>query len=95
MLPVVRGAGGCRLSSYRPRLRVRANQCFDELPGIEGCQVVRALTDADELHGRVVPGIRAGFVGLEVPDRYVFGYGMDFYEQGRNLPGIYALKDDA
>jgi len=26
-----------------------------------------------------------------VPDRYVFGYGMDFHEQGRNLPGIYAL----
>jgi hypoxanthine phosphoribosyltransferase len=28
-----------------------------------------------------------------VPDRYVFGYGMDYYEQGRNLPAIYALGD--
>jgi hypothetical protein len=30
--------------------------------------------------------------GLVVPDRYVFGYGMDFHEQGRNLPAIYALR---
>ncbi len=34
----------------------------------------------------------ADYVGVEVPDRYVFGYGMDFQEQGRNLPAIYALK---
>ena len=37
-------------------------------------------------------GIEADYVGLEVPDRYVFGFGMDYHEQGRNLPGIYALK---
>jgi len=42
-------------------------------------------------HGRVVPGLTADFVGVEVPDRYVFGFGMDYYEQGRNLPAIYAL----
>jgi len=28
-----------------------------------------------------------------VPDRYVFGYGMDYHEQGRNLPAIYALRE--
>ena len=43
-------------------------------------------------HDRAAPGVSADFVGVEVPDRYVFGYGMDYYEQGRNLPGIYALK---
>jgi hypoxanthine phosphoribosyltransferase len=36
--------------------------------------------------------ISADFVGLEVPDRYVFGYGMDAYGWWRNLPAIYALK---
>lgn len=36
--------------------------------------------------------IAADFVGLEVPDRYVFGYGMDAYGWWRNLPAIYALK---
>ena len=36
--------------------------------------------------------IRADFVGLTVPNRYVFGYGMDAYGWWRNLPGIYALN---
>lgn len=35
--------------------------------------------------------IVADFVGLEVPDRYVFGYGMDAYGWWRNLSAIYAL----
>ncbi|KMN36018.1 MULTISPECIES: hypoxanthine-guanine phosphoribosyltransferase [Chromobacterium] len=34
----------------------------------------------------------ADFVGLDVPDRYVFGYGMDVRGAWRNLPAIYALK---
>ena len=37
--------------------------------------------------------IRADFVGLRVPDRYVFGFGMDAYGLWRNLPAIHALKD--
>ena len=36
--------------------------------------------------------IRADFVGLQVPDRYVFGCGMDAYGWWRNLPEIRALK---
>ena len=44
-------------------------------------------------HDRLVEGIAADFNGVELPDRYVFGYGMDYHEQGRNLPAIYALKD--
>lgn len=36
--------------------------------------------------------IKADFVGLEVPNRYVFGYGMDVYGWWRNLPAIYALN---
>ena len=47
----------------------------------------------EKRHGRTAPGIKADFVGVEVPDRYVFGFGMDYHEQGRNLPGIYALKE--
>ncbi|WP_267221723.1 hypoxanthine-guanine phosphoribosyltransferase [Dyella silvae] len=43
-------------------------------------------------HDRLVEGIAADFNGVELPDRYVFGFGMDYHEQGRNLPGIYALK---
>lgn len=35
--------------------------------------------------------IMADFVGLEVPNKYVFGYGMDAYGWWRNLSSIYAL----
>ncbi|PWB58283.1 MAG: hypoxanthine-guanine phosphoribosyltransferase [Nitrosomonadales bacterium] len=42
--------------------------------------------------GRQKP-IRADFVGLRVPDRYVFGFGMDVHGAWRNLPAIYALKE--
>lgn len=41
-------------------------------------------------HDRCVPGLKADFVGLTVPDRYVFGFGMDYEEHGRSLYGIYA-----
>ncbi len=37
--------------------------------------------------------IKADFVGLKLPNRYVFGCGMDAYGWWRNLPTIRALKD--
>ena len=52
---------------------------------------IAAMTVKD--HDRCVAGIRADYVGLHLPDRYVFGFGMDYSEQGRNLPAIYALTD--
>lgn len=33
------------------------------------------------------------FFGLEVPDRYVFGCGMDYKGRYRNLPEVYALAE--
>ncbi|MCR4304549.1 MAG: hypoxanthine-guanine phosphoribosyltransferase [Gallionella sp.] len=47
---------------------------------------------ADKQHGRKKP-IHADFVGLELPDRFVFGYGMDIEGAWRNLPAIYAVKN--
>ena len=35
--------------------------------------------------------IKAEFVGVDVPNAYVFGYGMDVYGWWRNLPAIYAI----
>jgi hypoxanthine phosphoribosyltransferase len=37
--------------------------------------------------------VHADYVGVWLPDRYVFGMGMDAYGLWRNLPGIYALRD--
>jgi hypoxanthine phosphoribosyltransferase len=46
---------------------------------------------ADKQHGRKKP-IYADFVGVELPNRFVFGYGMDVEGAWRNLPAIYAVK---
>ena len=42
-------------------------------------------------HDRCSPDASADCVGLAVDDRYVFGFGMDYKGQFRNLNGIYAL----
>ena len=36
--------------------------------------------------------IKADFVGLVTPNRYLFGYGMDYKDYLRNANGIYAVK---
>lgn len=35
----------------------------------------------------------ADFTGLSIPDRYVFGYGMDYQSYLRNSPGIFAVRE--
>jgi hypoxanthine phosphoribosyltransferase len=57
-----------------------------------GARRVLIVSLCTKQHDRLVEGIASDFNGVELPDRYVFGFGMDFHEQGRNLPGIYALK---
>ena len=47
---------------------------------------------ADKQRGGKKP-IRADFVGMELPNRFVFGYGMDIEGAWRNLPAIYAVKE--
>ncbi len=59
-----------------------------------GAAEIKIAVLADKEIGRAKP-IRADFVGLTLPNRYVFGMGMDAYGLWRNLPGIYALKEDA
>ena len=36
--------------------------------------------------------IKADFTGLEVPNAYVYGFGLDFKGIGRNIPHLYAHK---
>jgi hypoxanthine phosphoribosyltransferase len=44
-----------------------------------------------KMHDRGLPREYADFVGLDVPDVYVFGCGMDAYEEWRHLDHILAL----
>ncbi|MDH5357254.1 MAG: hypoxanthine-guanine phosphoribosyltransferase [Gammaproteobacteria bacterium] len=57
-----------------------------------GANSVSCVTLIDKLHDNKV-GTPPEFVGLTVPDRYVFGFGMDYKGFWRNTPGIYAVKE--
>ena len=46
---------------------------------------------ADKDIGRIKP-IAADFVGVKLPNRFVFGFGMDVKGAWRNLPEIYAVR---
>jgi hypoxanthine phosphoribosyltransferase len=59
----------------------------------EGAAEVLSAVFADKDIGRSKP-IQPDFVGVRLPDRYVFGFGMDVEEAWRNLPAIYAVKND-
>lgn len=56
-------------------------------------QVLTAVL-LDKKHDRkAYPGMRADFTGMDVEDRYIFGFGLDYKGYWRNAPGIFALKD--
>ena len=57
----------------------------------QGAATVYSAVLVKKLHKRNI-GIEANYVGLEIEDRYLFGYGMDYKEYWRNAPGIYAVK---
>jgi hypoxanthine phosphoribosyltransferase len=58
-----------------------------------GAKACYAAVATDKQNGKKKP-IKADFVALTVPDRFVFGYGMDVRGAWRNLPAIYAMKEN-
>lgn len=60
----------------------------------EGANAVYSAVLVEKLHDRKLDDLHPDFVGLQVEDRYVFGYGMDYYGYWRNLRGIYAVADN-
>jgi hypoxanthine phosphoribosyltransferase len=59
----------------------------------EGAREVLTAVLVNKLHDRKSsPDITADFVGLQAPDRFLFGCGMDFQGYWRNAAGIYAVK---
>ena len=59
----------------------------------QGAERVATAVLIDKQHDRKNESVTIDFCGLQVPDRYVFGFGMDYRGYWRNAPGIYALKD--
>lgn len=59
----------------------------------QGAREVLTAILVNKLHERkALPGLKGDFVGLQAPDRFLFGYGMDYQNYWRNAPGIYAVK---
>jgi len=60
-----------------------------------GALDVQTAVLVDKHHRRADNGLRhADFVGLEVDDHYIFGYGMDYHEYLRNAPGIFVVSPE-
>jgi len=44
---------------------------------------------------RRVVDVAADYVGFDIPDDFVIGYGLDYNQHYRNLPDIWVMKPDA
>lgn len=54
---------------------------------------VKIVTLLDKPSGRVVD-LKADWTCFEIPDEFVVGYGLDYYENYRNLPYVGVLKEE-
>lgn len=64
----------------------------DKLMAAGAARVLIAVFSEKDLQHK--KPVTADFVGVMLPNRYVFGFGMDVRGQWRNLPAIYALAED-
>lgn len=58
---------------------------------LSGPRKVEILTLFDKPYKRVVP-IKADYIGKQIEDQFVVGYGLDLDQYGRNTNDIYTLK---
>jgi hypoxanthine phosphoribosyltransferase len=97
--------GGELTWHYRPSDAIRGQQVLivDDIldEGVTLDQVARACEQdgAAGVNTAVLVAKRrphqreADFVGVEVPDRYLFGYGLDYRGYFRNAPGVFAVAE--
>ena len=56
----------------------------------------KICTLLNKQHARIPEyDININYIGFEVPDRFLIGYGLDYQEKYRNLPYIAAVKREA
>lgn len=67
---------------------------LDAVKSMGAAEVYTAVL-VDKHHQRVENGLESSdFVGLEVDDHYIFGYGMDYHGYLRNAPGIFVVAPE-
>ncbi|MDO5084838.1 hypoxanthine phosphoribosyltransferase [Erysipelotrichaceae bacterium OH741_COT-311] len=60
----------------------------------KGAASVKVVALLDKPSRRVVEDIHAEYIGFEIPDAFVVGFGLDYNQKYRNLPYIGVLKDE-
>lgn len=61
----------------------------------QGAKKVYTAVMVDKVDVRLPEGLeKADFSGLEVGNHYVFGYGLDYKNYLRNVPGIYRVAEE-
>lgn len=71
----------------------RTLKTVKELLFSKGAKDVKVITLLDKPDRRVVE-LDAEYVGFEIPNEFVVGYGLDFNQKYRNLPYIGVLKQE-
>ena len=69
-------------------LKLIADYCYQQ-----GAADVKSLVLLNKKHTRKVPNFYVNYIGITIPDRYVFGFGLDYEGNYRNAPGLFALKN--
>lgn len=59
----------------------------------QGAKEVKTVVLLNKEHNRKVHDFSPDYIGLSIPDSYVFGYGLDYEGLHRNAPGIFCLAD--
>jgi len=98
--------GGDIVWKHYPSLPVKdrhilfVDDIFDEGKTLAGCVAwaraqgaasVESVVLVDKQHDRKTSGHRPQYVGLQVPDEFVVGYGMDYKDYFRNVNGVFSI----
>lgn len=65
-----------------------------ELLKLRNPKSLKICTFFDKPERRVVKDMVADYVGAEIPDEFIVGYGLDYSEEYRNLPYVGVLKSE-
>lgn len=69
----------------------RTLKCVTDMIKARGAKSVKVVSLLDKPDRRVAD-IKADYIGSQVPDEFVVGYGLDYDQMYRNLPYIGVLK---
>ena len=58
-----------------------------------GARTVKVAVLLNKPNARKVEGLNIDYCCLEIPNDFIVGYGLDYNEEGRNLPDIYVVTE--